>query len=456
MMRERKKFSKKIFIILIFFLGTISFAQEIEYPKIPGVPTPTPTTTFPEYIKYLFNFLVLISGIIAFAVLIWAGILWFTSGGDITQTQKAKRKAFGASLGLVILLSSYLIITAINPRLTIFQIKKMAPKSGIYLIDSTNNKKYYFPNTVSSTTFPIEADQIQFISSPSTLMEIYLYEEKNFKGAKERIENPGTGMVASISEVTSTESIYFLWRKPGLYLYDGTSSYYSLKNFPYPKYLNQSTGNLGEWNERVNQIRIVDPSREIHYGAVVFTDKFEGKCGIIYTTATTCDEALVPDLSENLSPGNPTFCGIYRNFGNIDYNEISSLLIFLVDLSNPTTFGEVIFYDKENCPKEANKLVITPTGVLTEGSFISYCYPDPSTCVGSPPETWYEKVESFEVNGDFEIILWTWDPSGNAICQAEWGEMIDKETGCVTKLKGSSVYPENSNLRPRNFLIVAK
>jgi hypothetical protein len=454
-MREKENFLKKLILLLIFLFGTFSFAQEVEYPKIPGVPTPTATTTFPEYVRYLFNFFVLISGIVALGVLIWAGILWLTSAGNPIQAGSAKRKAAGATFGLVLLFSSYLLITTINPNLSILKgPEKLTPKSGVYLIKG--DYKCYFWNN-ASTTVPhcstTTFDQIEFISPTSSLLEVYVYDKEGFGGTKERIKNPGAGATSSIPDsISQVKSIWFLWRIPGLYLYDGTSSEYSLINFPYPGYVGNTTVNLGEWNDKINQIRIVDPSNEVHYGAVVFSDKLDGKCAIIRTSTTTCNEGLVKDVSVDTWPGEPLFCGIYNNYGGIRDNEISSILIFPIDLSS-SPFGKVKFYDKEEC--EGNKLEVTVTSSKPiVMSFISFCYPDPSICVGSPPETWYGKVNSFEIDGNFEVVLFA--STSPVMCQADWENMRPPGTRCVTKLEGSSVYPENSTNTIKNFIIVPK
>jgi len=113
---------KNLFIVLFFilFLPLICRATtgtEIEYPSVPGVATPTATTTFPEYVKYLVNFSITISGIIALGVLVWAGFLYLTSAGNLSQMEDAKRKIIGSLLGLTIIISSYLILYTINPQL---------------------------------------------------------------------------------------------------------------------------------------------------------------------------------------------------------------------------------------------------------------------------------------------------------------------------------------------------
>ena len=55
---KRRKTLLIIFFLLVF--GLVVFAQELEYPGIPvsksETITVTETTTFPEYVRYLFGF----------------------------------------------------------------------------------------------------------------------------------------------------------------------------------------------------------------------------------------------------------------------------------------------------------------------------------------------------------------------------------------------------------------
>ncbi len=99
------------------------FAQEreleIKYPEVPGAEAPTTETALPDYVKYLFNLSIIIGGLLAFGVFILGGARHLTSAGDPTKMSDARDQIFSGILGLVVLLSSYLILTTINPQLVI-------------------------------------------------------------------------------------------------------------------------------------------------------------------------------------------------------------------------------------------------------------------------------------------------------------------------------------------------
>lgn len=132
-----KNDSAKIFIIFFsvvflfsFFVSfNFAFAQgrqlEIDYPDVPGAPAPkTVTAGLPAYVKYVFNFGIIIFGLIVLGVLVFGGIKYLLSAGKPGELQEAKNQILAAFLGLVFLLSSYLILTTINPQLVVFDILK--------------------------------------------------------------------------------------------------------------------------------------------------------------------------------------------------------------------------------------------------------------------------------------------------------------------------------------------
>lgn len=73
------------------------------------------------YIVSVFNYGIGVVGILAAVVLMFGGITWIMAGGSAEKIGEAK-KWIGASLaGLIIALSSYMILYQINPKLTIFK-----------------------------------------------------------------------------------------------------------------------------------------------------------------------------------------------------------------------------------------------------------------------------------------------------------------------------------------------
>ncbi|MFH0956173.1 MAG: pilin [Candidatus Falkowbacteria bacterium] len=75
------------------------------------------TKPIAEYIRVVYKYAIGIVGILAAVVLMIGGVLWIVAGGNATMIGEAKAW-IGASLtGLVLALSSYLILATVNPAL---------------------------------------------------------------------------------------------------------------------------------------------------------------------------------------------------------------------------------------------------------------------------------------------------------------------------------------------------
>lgn len=67
-----------------------------------------------QLIVIVFNYLIIIAGVLALFYLIWAGIQYITAGTDDTKAAKAKTGIFNAIIGIVVILVSYLIISWVS------------------------------------------------------------------------------------------------------------------------------------------------------------------------------------------------------------------------------------------------------------------------------------------------------------------------------------------------------
>jgi len=96
---------------------------EITYPQIPGATTPTTTKeALPDYIRYVFQFSLYLGALIAFSSFIYGGVRYLTSAGNLSRTKDAKSQIAAGFLGLIILISAYLILNTINPQLVAWEV----------------------------------------------------------------------------------------------------------------------------------------------------------------------------------------------------------------------------------------------------------------------------------------------------------------------------------------------
>lgn len=166
-MQNKKTQRLLFFILLLFFLlgANFVFALEIIYPRVPGavppqdfINTAPPEDIFALYVKYLVNLFIWIAGILALAGLIYGGILYLVSTGKPDRMASAKSQINAAFFGLLILLSSYLILNTINPQLTELRLEPLE------LIEMEEQEEITSPVAEISTSIDPE-------SSPGRIIE---------------------------------------------------------------------------------------------------------------------------------------------------------------------------------------------------------------------------------------------------------------------------------------------
>ncbi|MCD6232973.1 hypothetical protein J7J81_01135 [bacterium] len=231
-----KKNKKIIFLFLIaiffaIFTTNFVFAQglEVHYPSIPsekGEITITATSTAPQYIKYIFNFSLIIGAIIAFGALVYAGFIFLTSTGKPALLNEAKDRIFSAVLGLAILLGSFVILNTVNPRLTVLKVRKVKlPYQGILLKDTASGKEKVFFTSVSDFG-DFEPSEYKFLS-PRDKIEVTLYSGLNFSGTSTNLIYYNGDTLKLLSDVyrAGMDRAYSMKIKgigPGVYLYKET------------------------------------------------------------------------------------------------------------------------------------------------------------------------------------------------------------------------------------------
>lgn len=78
-----------------------------------------------EYIAAMYKYAIGIVGILSGIMIVVAGLIWLTAGGSAERVTTAKSYIEGALVGLVIALTSYVLLYAINPKLTEFESLKV-------------------------------------------------------------------------------------------------------------------------------------------------------------------------------------------------------------------------------------------------------------------------------------------------------------------------------------------
>jgi hypothetical protein len=71
-----------------------------------------------DYIVSVYRYAVFLGSILSIFLLMIGGIQWLISKGDSAQINAARKRITNAVIGLILIVSSYIILTSINPDLT--------------------------------------------------------------------------------------------------------------------------------------------------------------------------------------------------------------------------------------------------------------------------------------------------------------------------------------------------
>jgi len=181
-MPKNKKIKFFLFFLLLFLLLGANFvftlpafaspqklgglALEINYPNLPGMSPPTNNSSLPDYIKYIFNLALWAGGLLALGSLIYGGIRYLISSGKPETIISARNQINAAFFGLLILLSSYLVLKTINPQFVNLKIPLLNP------IETVQKKQVSVP-TVGLLKSSIETE-MPFGRIIEKIFEIYI------------------------------------------------------------------------------------------------------------------------------------------------------------------------------------------------------------------------------------------------------------------------------------------
>lgn len=165
--KKQKKYIGKFFFAFscIIFLclaasTVLAVDLEVEYPAIYNQTLESGANVrLPDYVLYLFNAGVFLGFFAVFISLTMAGVMYFLSPAKPDMLSQAKDRISGAISGLLILALTYLIITTINPQLSILHFEELEPlpeppaeekDPGVYLYKNSGCSDERIPTNTSS------------------------------------------------------------------------------------------------------------------------------------------------------------------------------------------------------------------------------------------------------------------------------------------------------------------
>lgn len=195
---------------------------EINYPNIPGlIDAPVGVETLlPDYISYIYQLLISISGIAIFAAAFMTGVKMMISIGKPYEWQKAKKDLTRIGVGVLIIFFSYLIIKTINPEI-------ISPDAGVRHLDGVTiyensscaiSESQKGKVTTSKGSDDLEDEMgfkpscLKFNSDPE-MLDVHIFSEKDYGGTEEVLS--GDEQTVSFSPAGSMK---IKWNIPGVYL----------------------------------------------------------------------------------------------------------------------------------------------------------------------------------------------------------------------------------------------
>ncbi len=131
-----------LFLLFFLFTNKVTLAKDTIFNPQVTIPNSvfeegtdviigSSTTSIGEYVKSIYDYLLAIAGLLAAIVIMISGVMWLTAGGNSEKISQSKSWMMGSFTGLVLMLTSYVILKTINPHLVDFRItgiERIEPK----------------------------------------------------------------------------------------------------------------------------------------------------------------------------------------------------------------------------------------------------------------------------------------------------------------------------------------
>lgn len=283
---KRKYFAFIVVLFLFLFQSRSALALEVTYPNIFGYQI-TQGSSIGGYVAYFFVFLVVTGGILGVISIAIAGFRILIGGGSPTAIQDARERIVNAVLGLILLMSSFLILNTINSQLVVLETSAtFLPLYGIYKVDHTQDPPRLSPlskaitNTLDASQIDPRFTKLAYkCETPGRTLLVWVYNlpnwvvDRNANGGSTvktyRIPCGSTEEV-DISATNGVLSFYWEFEDAGIYYFMAPDCG-GIASWPIQKVSSQVPpfDALG-LNDRVRSMRIVSGiDQGLRYGVVL-------------------------------------------------------------------------------------------------------------------------------------------------------------------------------------------
>ncbi len=106
---------------------TGTFIPELDLPGVFSGPQTSDSGLLARYLRAVFIYFIWVVGIVAGVMVVYAGVRWISAAGNPGQIKEAREILDGAVIGVIIALTSVLLLNIINPRRTELTLPGIAP-----------------------------------------------------------------------------------------------------------------------------------------------------------------------------------------------------------------------------------------------------------------------------------------------------------------------------------------
>ena len=345
--KMEKKYKKFLFaIVVLAFLTAGGFASALEikdYPNVPGVGTITKDSTLPQFVRYFFGLGMYLAGLIALISLTVGAVQYIMSAGNPGMAGDAADRMKGSILGLILLLSAFLIMKTINPVLTTPTITPLPETAGVYYMKGKELRPAQSSDPDLSAQKSEGFNMIKYKCSTKSEpnLIVWLYPKENFNPGSSDYKQVKVILVACEGEI-NMEGLSLKWMKEteGIYYFmeEGCAGFRSGPVL-------SSEDQISEpFKNNIKSIKVINnPGTSTYYGAIFHENIGADRGG-------ECTEALMGGAVKNGAIDN--YCADVSEYGISP----SSVTVFRTNTKPLTSGNGVLLISSVGAESEMGRI----------------------------------------------------------------------------------------------------
>ena len=308
-----KPYKNSLFLTIFLSLllaGGFAYALEITYPNIPFYPdinNCTGNDCMAKFISYWFGFGIMLAGVIALISLIVASVQLIASAGNPGVQGDARDRIRGALLGMVLLVSSFIIMRTINPTLVTPSLTPLGEVAGVFYTNGEGGETKPAPISESDTANVPEGFQTIIYKCAeggfSPNLYVWKFPQKNFIGNNNWYDGVGVTEIScgENTDIGGAGSFKMAFKTPGVYYFlgDNCTGYMSGPS------LSDEAQITDPFKNNIKSIRVINDSSNI-FGFIAHNGDVNSgsECGEPYVAGpwinNNCFSINIPVSSINI------------------------------------------------------------------------------------------------------------------------------------------------------------